>query len=102
MIADQGAVDGNLGGGVIKQRIARDGEGKSGGSRAVILLRHGRRAVYVYGFEKKDRANIKPDELEAFRELASVVLGYPDAELARLVAEGALLKVEGPREEIDG
>jgi len=83
---------------VIKQRIARAGEGKSGGSRTIILFRKNNRAVYVYGFEKKDLANIKPDELEAFRELAEVILGYTSAEIAKRVKDGALFEVEEPEE----
>ena len=42
--------------GVIKQRIARLGQGKSGGSRSIILFRRNDRAVFIYGFEKKDLA----------------------------------------------
>ncbi|WP_158748602.1 type II toxin-antitoxin system RelE/ParE family toxin [Acidobacterium sp. S8] len=80
-LANEGVIDADLGGGVVKQRIARSGEGKSGGSRSIILFRKNDRAVYVYGFEKKDIANIKPDELEAFRELAKVILGYTKAEI---------------------
>lgn len=88
-----GIIDADLGGGVIKQRIARRGEGKSGGSRSILLFRRGSQAVFVYGFEKKNRANIKDDELEAFRELAAVVLGYSEAELRQQVEAGALLSV---------
>jgi hypothetical protein len=54
--------------------------------------------VYVYGFEKKDRANIKANELEAFRELASILLGYTEAELAKRVEDGALFQVPAPGE----
>ena len=53
----------------------------------------------MYGFEKKDVANIKPQELEAFRELAQVMLGYTRAELARYVEDGVLFRVEGPEDE---
>src|SRR5882762_5008757 len=37
--AERGLIDADLGGGVIKQRIARPGKGKSGGFRAMILYR---------------------------------------------------------------
>jgi hypothetical protein len=37
--AEKGQIDADLGGGVIKQRIARTGKGKSGGYRTIILLR---------------------------------------------------------------
>jgi hypothetical protein len=92
-------IDADLGGGVIKQRIARVGEGKSGGSRSIILFRRDVRAVYVYGFEKKDLANIRPDELEAFRELAKVIFGYTTAEIVKRVEDGALFNVKRPEEE---
>ena len=100
-LANEGVIDADLGGGVIKQRIAAAGKGKSGGSRSIILFRKNDRAVYVYGFEKKDFANIGPNELEAFRELAQVVLGYTNAEIARRVEDGALLKVDTPGKEVN-
>ncbi len=96
--ANDGLVDADLGGGVIKQRIARAGEGKSGGSRSIILFKKNNRAVYVYGFEKKDAANIDRRELEAFRELAEVILGYTDVEIEQRVKDGALFNVEEPGE----
>ena len=60
---------------MIKQRIARVGKGKAGGSRSIILFKKNNRAMYIYGFEKKNIANIDRRELEAFRELAEVILG---------------------------
>jgi hypothetical protein len=98
-LANEGVIDADLGGGVIKQRIARTGEGKSGGSRSIILFRKNDRAVYVHGFEKKDMANIRPDELEAFRKYAEVYLGYTPAEMAQLVEDGAIFRVERPEGE---
>lgn len=58
---NRGVIDADLGGGVIKQRVARAGEGKSGGSRVIVLFRFSGRAVFVHGFEKKDSANIRSD-----------------------------------------
>jgi hypothetical protein len=92
--ANDGRIDADLGGGVIKQRIARAGEGKSGGSRSIILFRKNNRAVFVYGFKKKDADNIDRRELEAFRELAEVILGYTDAEIEQRVIDGALFKMK--------
>ena len=97
--ANDGLVDADLGGGVIKQRIARAGQGKSGGSRSIILFKMNDRAVYVYGFEKKDAASIDRRELEAFRELAEVILGYTDVEIEQRVNDGALFNVEEPGED---
>ena len=50
--AERGQIDADYGGGVIKQRIARPNEGKSGGYRSIILFRRGERAFFVYGFAK--------------------------------------------------
>ena len=62
--AVRGLIDADLGGGLIKQRIARPGQGRSGGYRALMAFRSGRRAVFVYGFAKSERDDIGPDELE--------------------------------------
>lgn len=55
---EQGLVHADLGGGLIKQRVSRDGGGKSGGYRTLIVYRFGKRAVFLFGFAKNDRANI--------------------------------------------
>jgi hypothetical protein len=39
--AEQGAVDADLGGGLIKQRVARKGAGKRGGYRTIFAYRAG-------------------------------------------------------------
>lgn len=58
----EGQVNADVGGDVIKQRIARPGQGKSGGYRTIIFFKCGTRAVFVYGFAKSERANIHADE----------------------------------------
>jgi len=83
-----------LGGGVIKQRIARSGQGKSGGFRTLIVFRAGTRAIFVHGFAKSEKANIEKDELVALKKLAAELLGYDDKTLARVVASGVLLEVK--------
>ena len=67
---NQNAVDANLGGGVIKQRLARPGDGKSGGFRVIILFKVGDLAFFVYGFAKSERGNIGADEFKAIKQLA--------------------------------
>lgn len=39
--AEDGLIDADLGGGVIKQRLAREGQGKFGGFRSIVLFRRG-------------------------------------------------------------
>ena len=91
--AEAGRIDADLGGGVIKQRVARRGEGKSGGFRTIILFRRGERAFFAYGFAKNDRDNIAPDELKAFRKLAAEMLKLDDRALAAALANGTLSEV---------
>ena len=88
-----GTFDADLGGGLFKFRLARQGEGTSGGARALIAMRVGQRAVLMFGFEKKDQANIRPDELRAYRKAASIYLGLSDAEIATIVKRKALSEI---------
>jgi hypothetical protein len=63
--AERGLTAADLGGGVIKQRIARPGEGKSGGFRVLIIYFTRVRAFFVHGFAKSQRHNISDRELAA-------------------------------------
>jgi hypothetical protein len=91
--AERGLLDADLGGGVVKQRIARGGQGKSGGFRTIILLKSGELAFFVFVFAKNERANIKKAELTAFKELASVMLALDELALTKAVAAGSLIEV---------
>jgi hypothetical protein len=97
--ADSGLVDADLGGGVIKQRVARPGRGKSGGYRTLILFRQGDRAIFAFGFAKSAQANISAADLALLRDAAVEALGWDDAELDRLVAAGALVEIEDEHED---
>jgi len=91
--AENGLIDANLGGGVIKQRIARAGGGKSGGYRTVILYRSSDKSFFVYGFAKNERANISRSELMDFRDLADEFLNLDAASIAEALNEGAIEEV---------
>ena len=86
--AESGQIDANLGGDVVKQRVARPGHGKSKGYRTVILYRAGERAFFVYGFSKSERENIREDEKKQFKKMASHVIGLSDEQLNGLVTMG--------------
>jgi hypothetical protein len=91
--AERGLIDADLGGGVIKQRIARPGKGKSGGFRTIILFRAGARAFFVHGFAKNKQENIRDDELAAFKMLAAELSAYDDAALAKAIEAGVFMEV---------
>jgi hypothetical protein len=88
--AERGSVDADLGGGVIKQRSARAGQGRSGGYRFLIAYRAGERAVFLYGFAKNERENIDDDELATLREIAAAWLETNAKSLEHAIAEGIL------------
>lgn len=91
--AAAGLVDADLGGGVIKQRLAREGQGKSDGFRSIALFRRSEKAFLVYGFGKSDRENIRVDELKAFRKLAGEMLGLDDNALAAAMKNGTITEI---------
>ena len=88
--AEQGLIDADYGGGVIKQRIARPNEGKSGGYRSIILFRRGHRSFFVYGFAKNEQANIDKSDERDFKELAAVLLAASEEDLTKLIARATL------------
>jgi hypothetical protein len=98
--AEQGQIDADLGGGVIKQRVARQGQGKSGGFRTIILYRNANRAVFVYGYAKSVRDNIDEDEVAQFRKAAVHVLGLSNEQLAELLRRGLFSEVSENGEEV--
>lgn len=93
--AERGQIDADLGGEVIKQRIARPGQGRSKGYRTIIVFRRGVRAFFVYGFAKSQRANIDNDEEKQFKEAAKLVLALTEKQLAELLKRGDFTEVKG-------
>ena len=92
--AHDGLIDAQLGSGLIKQRVARLGEGRSGGYRTLLFFRVGERAVFVFGFAKNNKANLDADELAVFRKAAKIVLGFSQSQIDAEVAVGAMLEVK--------
>ena len=91
--AERGLIAADLGGGAIKQRIARPGQGESGGFRTPIVVGAGTRAIFVHGFAKNEKDNIEREELAALKRLAAEMLAYDGKTMAGVVASGVLLEV---------
>jgi hypothetical protein len=91
--AERGLIDADLGGGVIKQRVARAGQGRSGGYRMLVGYRVGHRAIFLYGFAKRERENIDEDELLTVREIGAAWLSADAEQIAQAIKEGVLLQV---------
>jgi hypothetical protein len=88
-----GLVDADLGGGVFKKRVALPGHGKSGSARTLVATNKGSRWFFVFGFEKSERANISPKELEALRRIALDLLRLGPSELGAHVTSEALKEI---------
>ena len=91
--AERGLVDADLGGGLIKQRIARPGQGKSGGFRTVIAYRRSQRAVFLFGFAKNERANIGDDELEEWRQIGQLYLALDEQRVEAAITAQEFMEV---------
>lgn len=89
----RGVVDADLGGGVIKQRLARPGSGKSGGYRSIIAFQAGRHTFSVYGFAKNERENIRDNELKELRRLAKHLLAASEKQIEATLDNGGLTEV---------
>jgi hypothetical protein len=88
--AGRGSIDADIGGGVIKQRVARSGQGRAGGYRMLIAYKAGTRAVFLYAFAKNERENIEPDELLTLREIGAGWLAADVQRIAHALDEGIL------------
>ncbi|MFA7346985.1 MAG: type II toxin-antitoxin system RelE/ParE family toxin [Desulfurivibrionaceae bacterium] len=89
----QGLVDADLGGRVVKKRVALPGRGKSGGVRTIVATNRGDRWFFMYGFEKNERANIDKDELKFFQEVAKELLGFTESQLTAALIAGEIMEV---------
>ena len=68
-----GLYDADLGGGLVKKRIARPGQGKRGGFGILVATNKGNRWVFVFGFPKNERSNIDKDERNSIEALGSTL-----------------------------
>ena len=89
----RGLIDADLGGGVYKKRIAQPGRGKSGSARTLLASNRQERWVFMFGFEKNERANVSEKELEALKMLAADLLGLTDEQIGQALEDGVVLEV---------
>ncbi|TAK67816.1 MAG: type II toxin-antitoxin system RelE/ParE family toxin [Betaproteobacteria bacterium] len=90
---EQGLIDAELGGGVVKKRVALPGRGKSGGARTLVATNRGDRWFFVFGFEKNERDNISARELQALQAIAADLLKLTASDLDAQVGTGALQEI---------
>jgi len=90
---EKGLIDAELGGCVVKKRVPLPGRGKSGSTRTLLATNKGSLWFFMFGFEKNERANVSPSELEALKMLATDLLKLSSAELDGLVESKALEEI---------
>ncbi len=88
-----GLVDADLGGDVLKKRVALPGRGKRGGVRTLVATRRASRWFFVFGFEKNEKANVTSTELEALQWLAKQLLDLSVAQMEVAVQDGSLQEI---------
>ena len=88
-----GLIDADLGGNIIKKRVAVNNKGKRGGARTIVATQLLDRWFFLYGFEKNERSNISKEELKLFQELGSDFLGLNDSQLKSAMLAGNILEV---------
>lgn len=88
-----GLYEADIGGNVLKKRIARSGQGKRGGFRTLVATNRGNLWFYVYGFAKNERSNINHDEEAALKKLAAVLLTLKPIALSQALATMELIEV---------
>lgn len=89
-----GRVDADLGGGVVKQRVPRDGEGRSGGFRTIVLFRSGSSLFFIRGFAKNERDNITAVELTLFKQASAVTLALPLVAIQKAIVAGEIIEID--------
>jgi hypothetical protein len=97
--ADKGLVDASIGKFLIKQRIARRNEGRSGGFRAIIFYRQRDRAVFLHLFAKNDKGNLTEPELVAYREFAKHLANLTAEQVKHLVDERKWIEIDNEDDE---
>jgi hypothetical protein len=98
--AERGLIDADLGGGVIKQRVPRPGQGRSGGFRTLIAFKAAERSVFLFGFAKSDQDNIDAGELKVLRKASAEMLSWDVNQVAVMLSSGAWTEVNDECEEV--
>ena len=92
--AERGLIDTNLGHGLIKQRVARPGEGRRGGFRTVVAYRVGERAVFIFGFAKSDQANLSKADERDLKDFGALLLALDARGIETMIAGNELAEVK--------
>jgi hypothetical protein len=88
-----GLIDADLGSGLLKKRVARTGQGKSGSFRTLVATNKGDLWIFVFGFSKNERSNINQKEAKALKKLAEKLLSLNEQDLLKAQLNNELIQV---------
>jgi hypothetical protein len=91
--AERGLVDADLGRGLIKQRVAREGQGRRGGFRTIVAYRAAERSVFMFGFAKSRQANLSAADERDLADFGALLLGLGDAAIETMLMGDELKEV---------
>lgn len=84
-----------LGAGLYKFRLAaKEGRGKSGGSRSILAFKSNNRVVWLHLFSKNEKGNVSITELKKLKLLSNILLEASDDRIAQLIELGELCEVK--------
>ncbi|GHV43005.1 addiction module toxin RelE [Spirochaetia bacterium] len=92
-VLEEDLADADYGGGVYKVRLARPGEGKSGGYRVLVFFRSGDKTFFQFGFAKSKMTNIPQKKLNKYKLIAKVYLALTDEQLQAAVQDGEFIEI---------
>lgn len=97
---EAGRFEADLGGGVVKRRIAYPGRGKRGGARVLVAHRSRYRVVFLAGRDKADPgSDFSPSQVGSAQELAAAFERLDREQVEFAIAKGALREL--CREKVD-
>lgn len=91
---ENGLIDADYGGGLLKKRVARDGSGKSGGYRSIVAFKSGDKCIFIYCFAKSDKSNLTQAEKREYKKYAAILCKYSKGQIDEAITNGILLEVK--------
>jgi hypothetical protein len=94
----RGLVDAELGGHIVKKRVALPGQGKRASARTLVATKTSRRWIFLYGFGKNERSNVSNQELRALKEIAKDLLELSEEQIEVALEQGQLTEISNGNE----
>ena len=94
-----GLIDARLGGGVIKKRIRRLGQGKRGGYRTLLATNLRDRWFFLFGFAKNEQEDMDDSELANLKSVAAALLAMDNVTITEALTQAKLVEIDHGKQE---